>query len=264
MKQAYTGVSSCLTSPLEGEVAAQRRVGGVASQLKRIAASPPLLSAPPPGGEAPPTSPSRGEVKASRARFAMMWAALFAFAVIAPLHAQPPVPKAVELVMEDQFERKTDLADLRGNVVVLVFGDRKGNDACRTLGEQLHVCWHPGAKGQPPAKAQAAPVVPLDGLKPGQVAPNVIVVPVACCGKVPAAIRPAIGKQIAKGSPDVVVWLDYADAMKGQFGLTAGETNVVVIDAAGRARVKFNGVIDQPAMDNLVKTVQGLRAEAAR
>lgn len=198
----------------------------------------------------------------------LMWAALFAFAVIAPLHAQPqpqpPAPKAVELVMEDQFERKTDLADLRGNVVVLVFGDRKGTDACRTLGEQLHVCWHPGAKGQPPAKAQAAPVVPLDGLKPGQVAPNVIVVPVACCGKVPAAIRPAIGKQIAKGSPDVVVWLDYADAMKGQFGLTAGETNVVVIDAAGRARVKFNGVIDQPAMDNLVKTVQGLRAEAAK
>src|SRR4051812_47871075 len=195
----------------------------------------------------------------------LMWAAFFGFVVVAAGHAQPPAaapaPKAVELVMEDQFDRKTNLADLRGNVVILVFGDRKGTDACRALGEQLHVCWHPSAKGLPPAKAQMAPVAPLEGLKPGQTAPNVIVVPVACCGKVPMAVRPAISKQIAKGSPDVVVWLDYADAMKGMFGLTAGETNVVVIDTAGRARMKLNGLIDQPAMDKLVQTVQGVRAE---
>jgi hypothetical protein len=197
-----------------------------------------------------------------------MWAGVLALVGVVPLHAQPlqpaPAPKAVELVLEDQFDRKTDLADLRGNVVILVYGDRKGTDVCRTLGEQLHVCWHPDAKGQPPAKARNAPVVPLGGLKPGQVAPNVLVVPIACCGKVPAAIRGTISKQIAKGSPDVVVWLDFADTMKGTFGLTAGETNVVVIDAQGVARVKHNGAIDQPTMDKLVKTVQGLRAEAVR
>ncbi len=198
----------------------------------------------------------------------LMWAAVFAFVVLVPLRAQPPAeapaPKVVELVMEDQFERKTDLADLRGNVVVLVYGDRKGTDACRTLGEQLHVCWHPTAKGQTPAKAQAAPVVPLDGLKPGQTAPNVIVVPVACCGKVPAPIRATISKQIAKGSPDVVVWLDFADTMKGMFGLTAGETNVAVIDATGRARVKHNGTISQATMDSMVQAVQDLRHEAVK
>ena len=126
------------------------------------------------------------------------------------------------------------------------------------------MCWHPDAKGQPPAKARTAPVVPLAGLKPGQVAPNVLVVPIACCGKVPAAIRPTISKQIAKGSPDVVVWLDFADTMKGTFGLTAGETNVVVVDARGTARLKLNGVIDQPTMDKHVRTVQDLRAEAVR
>jgi len=197
----------------------------------------------------------------------VMWAVLFAFVVIGSLSAQPPTapaPKAVELVLEDQFERKADLTTLRGSVVILVFGDRKGTDACRALGEQLHVCWHPSAKGLPPAKAQAAPVVPLDGLKPGQTAPNVVVVPVACCGKVPAAVRPAIRNGVAKGSPDVVVWLDYADTMKTMFGLTAGETNVAVIDATGVARLKVNGVVDQPKMDELVKTVQGLRAEAVR
>jgi predicted transcriptional regulator len=58
--------------------------------------------------------------------------------------------------------------------------------------------------------------------------------------------------------------MDYADAMKGMFGLTAGETNVAVIDAAGRVRAKYNGTIDQPNMDALVKLVQALRAEAAK
>src|SRR5262249_60055816 len=111
---------------------------------------------------------------------------------------------------------------------------------------------------------QMAPVVPLEGLKPGQASPNVIVVPVACCGKVPAAVRPAIRNGVAKGSPDVVVWLDFADAMKGMFGLTAGETNVVVIDAKGVARMKLNGTIDQSTMDKLVKTVQGLRYEGVK
>jgi hypothetical protein len=197
----------------------------------------------------------------------LMWAALVAAAAVLPLHAQPPAAPAarvVELMLEDQFERKADLADLRGSAVVLVFGDRKGNDACRALGEQLHVCWHPGAKGLPPAKAQAAPVAPLDGLKPGQASPNVVVVPVACCGKVPMAVRPAIRKGVANGSPDVVVWLDFADKMKDAFGLTAGETNVVVIDTAGRLRLKINGTLDQPAMDKLVKTVQEVRYEALR
>src|SRR5262245_51527641 len=183
----------------------------------------------------------------------LMWVGCLAFAVIAPLHAEPPRPmpaaKPVELALEDQFDRKASLMDLRGNVVILVFGDRKGTDSCRTLGEQLHVCWHPTAKGQLPAKAQAAPVVALEGLKPGQVSPNVIVVPVACCGKVPPAVRASISKQIAKGSPEVVVWLDFSDAMKNMFGLTAGETNVVVIDTTGVARMKLNGVIDQPTMD---------------
>lgn len=196
----------------------------------------------------------------------LIFSAFFAFVAVLPLNGQPaaPAPKAVELVLEDQFERKADLADLRGNVVILVFGDRKATDACRTLGEQLHVCWHPTAKGVAPAKAQREPVLPLAGLKPGQVAPNVIVVPVACCGKVPAAVRSSIRSGVAKGSPDVVVWLDFADMMKGQFGLTAGETNVAVIDAAGAVRLKYNGIIDQTKMDNLVKIVQDLRREAAR
>jgi hypothetical protein len=191
---------------------------------------------------------------------------LAAVALVAPVaFAQPPaMPKPTELVLEDQFDRKADLADLRGQVVILVYGDRKATELCKTVGESLHVCWHPTAKGQPAAKAQAAPVVPLEGLKPGQMSPNVVVVPVACCGKVPGAVQKPIRTQIAKAVPDSVVWLDFADTLKGMYGLTAGEPNVVVFDVAGRMRMKINGTPDQAAMDRLTQAVQDLRYEAVK
>jgi hypothetical protein len=177
---------------------------------------------------------------------------LFALLLVLPVRAADPQP--VMLAMEDQFEKKVDLADHRGSVVILVFGDRKGTDACKKLGEQLHVAWHPDAAGQPPEKAKLARVAG-GGI-------DVKVIPVACCGKVPGAVRGVISKQIAKGSPDVPVWLDYTDAMKTNFTLTAGEPNVVVFDTAGRLRMKINGTPDQPALDKLMKNVEGLRAEA--
>ena len=177
--------------------------------------------------------------------------------------AQPPAALP-DLALEDQFDRKADPAAYRGSVVILVYGDRRGTDACKALGEQLHVCWHPTAKGQPAAKAQAAPVVGLDGLAPGKAAPDVKVIPVACCGKVPGPIRGVIRTQIAKGAPDVPVWLDFSDTMKANYGLTAGEANVVVFDAAGRPRGKINGTPDAATLDGLVRTVQALRAEAAK
>jgi hypothetical protein len=193
------------------------------------------------------------------------WAATLAFVLAAAgvSAAQPPAGP-VALVLEDQFDRPADLAAYRGSVVILVYGDRRGTDACKALGEQLHVCWHPDAKGQPPAKAAAAPVVGLEGLPPGKAAPDVKVIPVACCGKVPAPIRGVIRGQIAKGAPDVLVWLDFADAMKTSFGLTAGEPNLAVFDATGRLRGRVNGTPDAAALDQLVRSVQGLRAEAVR
>ncbi len=179
------------------------------------------------------------------------------------LAQQPAAPQPVSLVLENQFEQPANLADHRGAVVVLVYGDRKGTESCRVLGEQLHVCWHPDAKGQPPAQARRAAVVPLTGAPAGQPAPDVRVIPVACCGKVPGAIRKTIRSQVAKGSPDVPVWLDFGDDMKSAFGLTSAEPNVAVFDAAGRLRMTINGTPDQAALDRLVKAVETLRMEAA-
>ena len=117
---------------------------------------------------------------------------VIALLFVLPVRAADMQP--VPLVMENQFEEKVQLADHRGSVVILVYGDRKGTDACRKLGEELHVAWHPTAAGQPADKAKLAPVAGGGT--------DVKIIPVACCGKVPGAVRGVISKQIAKGSPE--------------------------------------------------------------
>ena len=193
----------------------------------------------------------------------------------APAFAQPPAgrpaargtapadPKPAALLFEDQFGRKAELASLRGHVAVLVYGDRRGTDDCRALGEQLHTLFHPTAKGLSPAKARSAPVAPLAGVPAGRPSPDVIVVPVACAGKVPGVVRDMIASSVKKASPDVPVWLDFTGAMQDGYGLEAGQPNVAVFDAAGRPRLTVKGTPDAAAGDRLVQLIQNLRAEAA-
>ena len=178
--------------------------------------------------------------------------------------AQQPatLPKPTELSFHDQFDRKADLADLRGAVVILVYGDRKANELCKTVGESLHVCWHPTAKGQPPAKAQTAPVV---AARQPEAGPGVA----ERGGGAGRVLREGAGGDpgadphaVREGVPDAVVWLDFGDTLKGMFGQTAGEPNLVVFDAEGRMRMKLNGTPDQAAMDRLAKTVQELRVRS--
>ena len=188
----------------------------------------------------------------------LLVSSLFAASPTRPADGQP-----ANLVLEDQFERRQDLAAYRGEVVVLVYGDRQGTDACRELGEKLHVLFHPTAVGQPGVKARTAPVAPLAGVPEGGRSPDVVVVPVACASGVPGVIRDLIRSGVKKASPDVPVWLDFAGAMEKDFGLRAGEPNIAVFDAAGRLRFKVNGSPDQPSITRLLQAIQNLRAEAA-
>ena len=171
--------------------------------------------------------------------------------------------KPVELVVEDQFARRQDLAAHRGDVVVLVYGDRKGMDSCKELGAKLHVVFHPTAADQTPEKARKAPVISLEGLAPGTRSPDALILPVAAAGNIPGVVKDIIRSQIKKASPDVPVWLDFTGVMEKQFGMRAGEPNIVVFDGVGRLRLKVNGTPDQATTDKLLQTIQNLRAEAA-
>ena len=162
-----------------------------------------------------------------------------------------------DVVMEDQFEKARDVRQHRGDVVVLIYGDRKSAEGNKVLGEQIHVAFHPTARGKPPAEARKAPVMPI-GSAPG---PDVLAIPVACVGKVPGVVRAVIRGQFKKGSPDVPVWLDFGDVMKTQFAFKAGVPNVVVLDTKGRYRYAAAGMPTGEGMTKLLGVIEALRRE---
>jgi hypothetical protein len=176
-------------------------------------------------------------------------------------HGQALAPPPA-LTFEDQFERPVSVASHRGDVVVLLYGDRKSADANRALGERLHIAFHPTALGLSPARARKAPVLPLRGQPPGTRPPDIHAVPVACVGKVPGVVRSLIRGQVRGASPDVPVWLDFQDTMRQQFGLAAGVPNLVVLDAAGRVRYHAAGPLTAEQFERLLAFLQELRSEA--
>ncbi len=180
--------------------------------------------------------------------------------------AQKPVakePKTVDITMEDQFETKNSVADHKGKVLILVYGDRKGIDASRELGSTLHVLFHPTAEGKSAKDARKAPVVALEGIPNDKASPEVNVIPVAACAGVPGPIKGLIRKALAKDAADTPVWIDFDGVMAEKFTMREGEPNLVLIDAEGRLRLKVNGKPDKETMQKVLQTAQNLRAEAA-
>jgi hypothetical protein len=173
----------------------------------------------------------------------------------------PKEPPRPELTLPDQHERQHDLAKMRGDVVVLLYGDREGARQNQEIGERLHVEFHPTAKGLTGVKASQAPVAPLADLPQGKRSPDVKVIPVACVGKVPNVVRNVIRNQVKKAT-ETLVWLDFEDRMKDTFGLTAGEPNLVVIDAEGKLRFRATGKLDEKSYARLTEVIGVLRKEA--
>lgn len=166
-----------------------------------------------------------------------------------------------ELTFTDQFEKPHSPREHAGEVLVLVYGDRKGTAACRQVGEWLHVHFHPTAATLPAKEGQNAPVRAM----PGVVNPiEVRVVPVACTGKLPKPLRPVVRQQFRQGSPDVAVWLDYDDQLRQQVGLADGQPNLVVVDSRGQLRHTHRGAVAEEDLRQLAVLIEQLREEAGR
>ncbi len=166
------------------------------------------------------------------------------------------------VVLDDQFERCHTAAALRGDVVVFVYGDQDSTDANKTLGNDLHVAFHPTAQGKPPAEARKAPVRPVEGAPPGTRSPEVRVVQAASVGDVAAVVRSAIRAAFRDSSPDVPVWLDFQDQLKDQCGFNPGVSNVAVLDTAGRLRCVATGPLTAEQAAQVTAAIESLRREA--
>jgi hypothetical protein len=175
--------------------------------------------------------------------------------------AEPTAGPQHNWELVDQFGEPHSLRDYSGEVLVLVYGDRKATKSCRKLGEALHVEFHPEAQSLPEAEGHKAAVKPVAGISSSARSPEVRVIPVACTGHVPAPVQKLVSMQFRKGSPHVPVWLDFDQQMRPRYGLESGEPHVLVFDGAGELRVQTVGSYDDRQLADLFRKIEALRTE---
>jgi hypothetical protein len=179
-----------------------------------------------------------------------------------PLRAAQGPDRVVDVVLEDQFRNRRDTGLLRGDVVVLVYADRRGAEAALEIGRRLHVRFHPEAADAAATEWSRQPVVGLPGWPAGARVPDVHVIPVACIPEVPKAMRPVARARLRKESEFVSVWLDFDDCMRRQFGIAADTPNVAIVDTFGRVQATLSGHLDERTFEEVVSTIQRLRMQA--
>jgi hypothetical protein len=198
---------------------------------------------------------------ASRRRAAAFLVAIAgAGAALAASAAEPE--RVVNIAMEDQFKNRHETLRYRGDVVVLVYAERKGAEAALELGRRLHVRFHPTAAQAAATEWSRQPVVSPAGWPTSLAAPDVHVIPVACLPEVPKALETVARSRFRKDSQFVSVWLDFEDSMRQQFGIVPHEPNVVVLDTRGCPQAVVSGHLDQVRFGEVVAGIDQLRLRA--
>jgi hypothetical protein len=190
---------------------------------------------------------------------------LFAVALVPSLAVCAPAQtpqRAVNIAMEDQFKTRHETGTMRGDVVVLVYAERKGGEASQELGRRLHVHFHPTALTASAPEWSRQPVTGLPGWPASVRVPDVRVIAVASLPEIPKALQPVARAQLRKDSPFVPVWLDFDGRLEHAYGIVAGSPNIVVINTQGEVHAVLSGRVDELKMRELVATIDQLRLQA--
>ncbi|NDC53053.1 MAG: hypothetical protein EBZ74_01890 [Planctomycetia bacterium] len=183
------------------------------------------------------------------------------FAAASTAAAEPP-RRAVNIALEDQFKNRHETGAMRGDVVVLVYAERKGGEVSQDLGRRLHLHFHPTAATASAADWGRQPVVPPPGWPAGARAPDVRVIAVASLPEIPRALQPVARAQLRKESPFMPVWLDFEGRLEHAYGIVPGAPNVVLIDTQGDLHAVLSGHVDDVELRELVATIDQLRLRA--
>lgn len=178
---------------------------------------------------------------------------------IASTAAAADTQRVVNIAMEDQFKNRHETLRYRGDVVVLVYAERKGAEAALDLGRRLHVRFHPTAAQAPATEWSRQPVVGPAGWPAALAAPDVHVIPVACLPEVPKALETVARSRFRKESQFVSVWLDFEDTMRQRFGIVPHEPNVALIDTRGCPQGVVSGHLDELRFAEVVAAIDDLR-----
>lgn len=167
--------------------------------------------------------------------------------------------RVVNIIMEDQFRNRRETGAFRGDVVVLVYAERKGAEAALDLGRKLHLLFHPTAAQASASEWSRQPVVGLPGWPANVRVPDVHVIPVASMPEVPKPLEHVARARLRTDSPHVPVWLDFEGVLESSFGLVPGGPNVVVLDTQGRKYSVRSGHLDELEFKELAAEVDQIR-----
>jgi len=170
--------------------------------------------------------------------------------------------RVVNIAMEDQFRSRRETGVFRGDVVVMVYSERKGAEAALELGRRLHVLFHPTAETAPASEWSRQPVIGLAGWPANVRVPDVHVIPVACMPEVPKPLETVARSRMRTDSPHVPVWLDFEGVMEQVFGMVPGGPNVVVLDASGKTHSVLSGHLDELEFKELTAGIDQIRRQS--
>jgi hypothetical protein len=170
--------------------------------------------------------------------------------------------RVVNIAMQDQFKNRHETLRMRGDVVVLVYAERKGAEAALEVGRKLHVRFHPTAGQAPATEWSRQPVAGLPGWPAGLAPPDVHVIPVACLPEVPKALETVARSRLRKESQFVSVWLDFEDIMRQRFGMVPDEPNIVLIDTRGCPQGVLSGRVDDTKLAEVAGIIDQLRLQS--
>jgi len=201
-------------------------------------------------------------MRASRLVFPLLLLALLM--TTASVARAQPGDRVVNIAMEDQFRNRRETGVFRGDVVVLVYAERKGAEASLELGRRLHVLFHPTAETAPASEWSRQPVRGLPGWPANVRVPDVHVIPVACMPEVPKPLETVARSRMRTDSPHVPVWLDFEGVMEHTFGMVPGGPNVAVLDGNGRTCSVQSGHLDELEFKELAAAIDRLRMQSPR
>ena len=199
---------------------------------------------------------------AVRCLFARLPLSLAMLALLLPTATQALAQtrdRVVNVAMEDQFRNRRETGLFRGEVVVLVYSERKGAEAALELGRRLHVLFHPTAETAPASEWSRQPVTGLVGWPANVRVPDVHVIPVACMPEVPKPLETVARSRMRTDSPHVPVWLDFEGVMEQVFGMVPGGPNVVVLDTEGKTYSVQSGHLDELEFKELTAAIDQIR-----
>lgn len=147
---------------------------------------------------------------------------------------------APDLTIKDQYEKEFRVSASRGEILLLVCGDRTGSDFTGNYTDAVQARF--GANGSLPLR----------------------IVPIANLSSVPSFLQGMVKKRFVgtteSGQPKLPIFLDWEGDLERLFGFTEDVANVYLIDKSGNLQFVAAGKGTEPETKELLQVIARLLA----